>query len=95
MRKSDGEYAKKKNNNDGDAVDNLSNSAGFKVKRRKKNTKSALNRKMRREKKFANGARGVADLKGSKASRRAAEKKERQQQKKLERYIIITIHQHI
>jgi len=73
-----------------DDVDNFK-SAGFRIKKRKKNTKSALKRKMKREKKFANGARGVADLAGSKASRRAAEKKERQKQKRMERYVLVII----
>ena len=69
----------------------FSKAAGFKTKKRKKNTKSALNRRMRREKKFKDGATGLADRSGIKKSRRAAEKKALKAQKKMERYVFLFV----
>ena len=73
----------------GDDADDFSKSAGFRTKKRKKNTKSAINRKMRREKKYKDGATGFADRAGLKKSRRAAEKKELKAQKRLEKYVLL------
>ena len=75
----------------GDDADDFSKSAGFRTKKRKKNTKSAINRKMRREKKYKDGATGFADHAGLKKSRRAAEKKELKAQKRLEKYVLLSL----
>ena len=84
MTKAKGDETQKSEND-------FSKAAGFRTKKRKKNTKSALNRKMRREKKFKDGATGLADRSGIKKSRRAAEKKALKTQKKMERYVFLFV----